>query len=67
MPEESQVEGGEHQDDANIRYQTFPKAVPEERDIYSNDDSYHHYRVKYARYPSVQFRGNRHVESSIML
>jgi hypothetical protein len=33
MPEESQVESSEHQDNANIRYQPFPESVSEEREI----------------------------------
>jgi hypothetical protein len=33
MPEESQVESCEHQDNANIRYQPFPESVSEEREI----------------------------------
>jgi hypothetical protein len=67
VSEESQVEGGEHQDDANIRDQPFPKSISEKRDIYTNDDGYHHYRVKRARYPSAHFRGNRHFESSTII
>jgi hypothetical protein len=67
MPEESQVEGGEDQDDADIREQPFPKSISEKRDIDTNDDGDHHYRVQRAGYPAARFRGNRHFESSIIL
>jgi hypothetical protein len=67
MPEESEVEGGEDQDDANIRYQPFPESVSEEGEIYTDDDGYHCHRVKDANYPTARFKGNRHFESSIMV
>jgi hypothetical protein len=38
-PEESQVESCEHQDDANIRCQSFPESVSEEREIYTDYDA----------------------------
>jgi hypothetical protein len=47
MPEESQVESGEDQDNANIRYQPFPESVSEEHEIYSNDDGCHRHHVKH--------------------
>jgi hypothetical protein len=67
MLEESQVESGEYQDNANIRYQPFPKTVSEERKIYADDDGYHHHRVKQASYSPAHFRGHRHFESSFIL
>ncbi len=53
MPQESQVERCEHQDDSNIRYQPFPEAVSEEHDIYTDDDGCHGHHVKYASYLSA--------------
>jgi hypothetical protein len=35
-PEESQVESYEHQDNANIHYQPFPKSISEEPEIYTD-------------------------------
>jgi hypothetical protein len=67
MPEESQVESGKDQDNANIRYQPFPKAVSEERKIYTDDDGYHYHHIKHASYPTAHFRGHRHLEFSTML
>jgi hypothetical protein len=45
-PEESQVEGCEHQDDADIRDEAFPEAVSEEREVRTDDDGDHSYHVK---------------------
>jgi hypothetical protein len=67
MPEESQVESGEHQDDANVRYQPFPKAISEESKINTDDDGYHQHRVKHATCPTAHFRGHRHFEFSFIL
>jgi uncharacterized protein (DUF4415 family) len=63
MPEESEVEGGEDQDDANIRYQPFPESVSEEGEIYTDDDGCHHHRVQQASYSAAGFRRNRHWNS----
>jgi hypothetical protein len=38
MPEESEVESPEHQDNANIHGQPFPESVSEEREIYTDYD-----------------------------
>jgi hypothetical protein len=67
VSEESQVESGEHQDNANIRDQPFQKSVPEEREIRTNDYGNHGHRIKHASYPAAHFRGHRHFEFSIML
>jgi hypothetical protein len=56
MPQESQVESSEHQDDSNIHCQPFPESVSEEQDIYSDDDGYHRQRVNYDSYLSAHFR-----------
>jgi hypothetical protein len=45
-PEESEVEGYEDQDNANIHCQPFPESVSEEREIYTDDDGYHRRPVK---------------------
>ena len=71
MPEESQVESREHQDDSNIHYQPFPESVSEEHEIYTDYDGYHRHHVKYDSYLSAHFSpwfnrdGNRHFEFSI--
>jgi hypothetical protein len=54
-PEESQVESCEHQDNAYIHCQPFPKSVSEEREIYSDDDGYHRHSVKHYSYLSAHF------------
>jgi hypothetical protein len=46
MPEESHVESCEHQDNANVRCQPFPKSVSEERKIHTDYDGYHCRHVK---------------------
>ena len=53
--EESQVEGSEHQDNANIHYQPFPESVSEEREIYTDYNGCHRHHVKNHSYPSVHF------------
>lgn len=55
MPEESQVESGEHQDNANIRYQPFPESVSEEREIYTGYNGCHRHHVEHPSYPSTHF------------
>ena len=55
-PEESEVEGYEDQDDANIHCQPFPESVSEEREIYTDDDGYHRHHVKDVSYLSAHFR-----------
>jgi hypothetical protein len=41
--QESQAEGEEHQDDADIRDEPIPEPVSEEQEIDGNDDDYHGY------------------------
>ena len=55
MPEESQVESSEHQDNANIHCQPFPEMVSEEREIYTDYDGYHRHHVKRDGDPSANF------------
>jgi hypothetical protein len=45
--EESQVEGREDQDDADIRYQPFPESVPEEEEIDTDYNGDHGRPVKH--------------------
>jgi hypothetical protein len=45
-PEESQIESCEHQDNANVRRQSFPESVSEEREIHTDDDNYHCHHEK---------------------
>src|SRR5271163_4597 len=55
-PEESEVEGTEHQDNANIHGQPFPEAASEEHEIYTDYDGCHRQHVKHDSY----LCGNRH-------
>jgi len=55
MPEESQVKSCEYQDNANVRYQPFPKSVPEEHEIYADYDSRHRNHVKHDSCLSAHF------------
>src|SRR5215469_1640545 len=45
--QESEVKGAKHQDDSDIRCQSFPESVFEEQDIDRDDDGRHKGRVKY--------------------
>jgi hypothetical protein len=65
MPEESQVEGYEDQNDANIHHQPFPDSISEEREIDTDYDSGHRHRVQRQSDLSAQSSGNRHSELSI--
>jgi hypothetical protein len=47
MPEESQVESCEYQDNANIHYQPFPESVSEEKEIYTRYNGCHRHHVKH--------------------
>src|SRR5438067_8952485 len=55
MPQESQVESCEHQDDSNIHCQSSPEVVFEEREIYADNDGYHGHGVKHESYRSAHF------------
>jgi hypothetical protein len=44
--EESQIEGCKHQNDSDVHHQSFPEMVPEDQDIYSDDDGYHRHHVR---------------------
>jgi hypothetical protein len=54
-PEESQIESCEHQDNANIHCQPFPKSVSEEHEIYTDYDGYHRHHVKHDSYLFAHF------------
>jgi hypothetical protein len=56
MPEESKVEGSEHEDNPDIHYQPFPEKVSEEREIYTDDNGCHRHHVKHDRYLSAHFQ-----------
>ena len=58
MPEESEVESCEHQDNANIHCQPFPESVSEEHEIYTDYDGYHRHHVKHDSYLSAHFSLN---------
>jgi hypothetical protein len=53
MPEESQVESCEHQNNANIHHQSFPKSVSEEREIYTDYNGCRRHSVKRRSYLSA--------------
>jgi hypothetical protein len=53
MPQESQVESCERQDNANIRCQPFPESVSEEQEIYTDYDGCHRHHVKHHSYLSA--------------
>jgi hypothetical protein len=55
-PEKSQVESCEHQDNANIHYQSFPESVSEEHGIYADYNGCHRHHVKHDSHLSVHFR-----------
>jgi hypothetical protein len=54
--EESRVESREHQDNANIHYQSFPESVFEDYEIYADYDGYHRQREQHDRYLSPHLR-----------
>jgi hypothetical protein len=66
MPEESEVEGGEYQDDADVGDQALPKTISEEQDVDGDDDGCHYYHIKHASYSRAGFRGDRHFGFSFM-
>jgi len=50
MPEESQVESCEYQDNTNIHCKPFPESVSEENVIYTDYDGDHRHRVNHDSY-----------------
>lgn len=55
MLEESQVKGGKHQYDADVRYQTRPESILEKQKIHAHDDGYHRCNVKDVGYIPCHF------------
>jgi len=55
MPEESEVETAEDQNNENIYYQPFPKSASEEREIYADYDGCHHQYIKHNKCLSAHF------------
>jgi hypothetical protein len=47
VPQESQVESRDHQDNADVRYQPWPELMPEEQQIYDDDAGCHHQNTKH--------------------
>jgi hypothetical protein len=64
--EESQVEGREYQNDANIHHQPFPESVSEEHDIRPDDNGYHRGDVKHGSQLSRHFIGSRKIQTEIL-
>jgi hypothetical protein len=56
VPEESQVESCEHQNNTDIRDQPLPESISEEHDIYADYDGYHGRHVKRGGYLFAHFR-----------
>jgi hypothetical protein len=54
-PEESEVEGREHQGNANIHGQPFPKSVSQEQEVHTHYNGCHRHRVKHDSYLSAHF------------
>ena len=50
-----QVEGCEHQDNANIHQQLFPESVSEEPQIHTDYNGYHRHHIKRDSYLSAHF------------
>ncbi|MGH6993672.1 MAG: hypothetical protein ACREEH_10090, partial [Caulobacteraceae bacterium] len=50
MPEKAQVEGDEHQDDADVRDQPFPQSVSKEGDVDADDERRHRKKVEHGNY-----------------
>jgi hypothetical protein len=48
--EKSQIECREHHDNADVRYQPFPYMMPEEQQVYTNDNCNHYHSVKHAKH-----------------
>jgi hypothetical protein len=48
-------ESCEHQDNANIHYQSFPESVSKEHDIYADYNGCHRHHVKHDSYLSAHF------------
>ncbi|HEY3777499.1 MAG TPA: hypothetical protein VGL35_05535 [Rhizomicrobium sp.] len=55
MPQDSEVERCEHQDNSNIHCQPFPEPVSEEPEIHTDDDGCHRQHVKHDNYLSAHF------------
>ena len=53
MPEESQVERSENQDNSNIHHQPFPESVSEEHEVYSDYNRCHRDHVQRDSYLSA--------------
>jgi len=67
MPEESQVESREHQDNANIHCQPFPESVSEEHEVYADYDGCQRHHVKNDSYLSAHFSLRQLFQSHIFL
>ncbi|HEV2561932.1 MAG TPA: hypothetical protein VGT78_07305 [Rhizomicrobium sp.] len=52
MPEESQIESREHQDNADIHDQPFPETVSKECEVESDDRGNHRQHIKQDNYPA---------------
>jgi hypothetical protein len=44
--QEAPIEGCKHQDDPNVHNQPFPEPVPEEQEVYTDNNRYHDRDVK---------------------
>jgi hypothetical protein len=55
VPQEYEVESGEHHDDADIHNQSFQEVVSEECEICTDYDGYHHHGINHDERVSVHF------------
>jgi hypothetical protein len=65
MPNESDVEGCEHQHNANIHRQPFPESVFKEHNIYAYYDGCHSHHVKRYSYLSTHLSYNPRMAASV--
>jgi hypothetical protein len=53
--QDSQIEGGKHEDDADVHHQACPELIPEERQIHTDHNGYQSRNVKSDRHVSCHF------------
>jgi hypothetical protein len=53
--QKSQIEGREHQDNADVRHQPFQESMPEEQQIHTDDNEYQRRNVKHDGRDSCHF------------
>jgi len=51
----SQIEGGKHQDDADVDHQSFPESISEEQQIDTDNNGYQHHNIKHEKHVPCHF------------